>query len=81
MAVLFRYIFVFRLFSEVWLMTGGGPARTTEVVAVYLYLEAFRFNAFGAAVGDRLDHGRWCRSLLGAGYFWALRREMAADAR
>ena len=30
-------------------MTGGGPARSTEVMAVYLYLEAFRYNAFGAA--------------------------------
>jgi len=48
-AALFRYIFAFRLFSEVWLMTGGGPARTTEVLAVYLYLEAFRYNSFGAA--------------------------------
>jgi multiple sugar transport system permease protein len=48
-AALFRLIFAFRLFSEVWLMTQGGPARTTEVVAVYLYLEAFRYNAFGAA--------------------------------
>jgi multiple sugar transport system permease protein len=41
-AVLFRYIFAFRIFSEVWLMTGGGPARQTEVMAVYLY-------GFGAA--------------------------------
>ncbi|HVL72810.1 MAG TPA: sugar ABC transporter permease [Beijerinckiaceae bacterium] len=48
-AMLFRYIFAFRLFSEVWLMTGGGPARSTEVLAVYLYLEAFRYNAFGVA--------------------------------
>jgi multiple sugar transport system permease protein len=48
-AALFRYIFAFRLFSEVWLMTGGGPARLTEVMAVYLYLEAFRYNAFGSA--------------------------------
>ena len=48
-AMLFRYIFAFRLFSEVWLLTGGGPARQTEVVAVYLYLEAFRYNSFGAA--------------------------------
>ena len=48
-AALFRYIFAFRLFSEVWLMTGGGPARSTEVLAVYLYLEAFRYNSFGAA--------------------------------
>lgn len=48
-AVLFRYIFAFRLFSEVWLLTGGGPARQTEVLAVYLYREAFRYNAFGTA--------------------------------
>ena len=48
-AMLFRYIFAYRLFSEVWLLTGGGPARSTEVVATYLYLEAFRYNDFGAA--------------------------------
>ncbi|RUT35195.1 sugar ABC transporter permease [Arsenicitalea aurantiaca] len=48
-AMLFRYIFAFRLFSEVWLMTGGGPARQTEVLAVYLYNEAFRYNQFGTA--------------------------------
>ncbi|GGA61731.1 sugar ABC transporter permease [Pelagibacterium lentulum] len=48
-AMLFRYIFAFRLFSEVWLLTGGGPARQTEVLAVYLYREAFRYNAFGTA--------------------------------
>ena len=46
-AMLFRYVFAFRLFSEVWLLTQGGPARSTEVIAVYLYLEAFRYNAFG----------------------------------
>ncbi|RYE09647.1 MAG: sugar ABC transporter permease [Hyphomicrobiales bacterium] len=48
-AMLFRYIFAFRLFSEVWLLTGGGPARQTEVLAIYLYLEAFRYNDFGKA--------------------------------
>jgi ABC-type sugar transport system permease subunit len=48
-AVLFRYIFAFRMFSEVWLITGGGPARSTEVLAVYLYQEAFRYNEFGLA--------------------------------
>ncbi len=48
-ALLFRYIFAFRLFSEAWLLTKGGPARSTEVVAIYLYQEAFTFNAFGPA--------------------------------
>jgi ABC-type sugar transport system permease subunit len=77
-AALFRYIFVFRLFSEVWLMTQGGPARTTEVVAVYLYLEAFRFNAFGAAAATG-----WIMLLvsllLGAVYVWGLRRQMSTQ--
>ena len=48
-AIVFRYIFAFRIFSEVWLLTGGGPARTTEVLAVYLYRQAFRYSDFGAA--------------------------------
>lgn len=48
-ALLFRDIFAFRLCSEAWLLTKGGPARSTEVVAIYLYQEAFSFNAFGPA--------------------------------
>jgi multiple sugar transport system permease protein len=48
-AMLFRYILAFRLFSEVWLTTGGGPARTTEVLALYLYVEGFRYDSFGVA--------------------------------
>jgi multiple sugar transport system permease protein len=77
-AALFRLIFAFRLFSEVWLLTEGGPARTTEVVAVYLYLEAFRYNAFGgaAATGWLMVVGSL---LLAAPYLWRLRRA-ARDA-
>lgn len=48
-AVLFRYIFGFRLFSEVWLLTQGGPARSTEVLALYLYVTGFRYADFGGA--------------------------------
>jgi multiple sugar transport system permease protein len=48
-ALLFRYIFAMRLFSEVWLLTQGGPARLTEVLAVYLYRHAFRYYEFGIA--------------------------------
>jgi multiple sugar transport system permease protein len=48
-ALLFRTIFALRIFSEVWLLTGGGPARETEVLAVYLYRQAFRYADFGGA--------------------------------
>lgn len=48
-AILFRYIFAIRLFSEVWLLTHGGPARLTEVLAIYLFRETFQSREFGLA--------------------------------
>jgi multiple sugar transport system permease protein len=78
-AMLFRYIFAFRLFSEVWLLTQGGPARSTEVLAVYLYLEAFRYDSFGIASATG-----WLLVLVSLGlacwYLRRLYREMAAGA-
>jgi len=78
-ALLFRYIFAFRIFSEVWLLTNGGPARTTEVVAIYLYQEAFSYNAFGTAAATA-----WimvvASLLLAAGYVFLLRRQVGAHA-
>lgn len=78
-ALLFRYIFAFRIFSEVWLMTQGGPARSTEVVAVYLYQEAFRFNAFGTAAATA-----WimvvASLILAAGYVLLLRKQVVGHA-
>jgi multiple sugar transport system permease protein len=75
-AMLFRLVFAFRLFSEVWLLTGGGPARTTEVVGVYLYLEAFRYDAFGvaSATGWIMVVGSF---LLASPYLWRLYRQQA----
>jgi ABC-type sugar transport system permease subunit len=78
-ALLFRYIFAFRIFSEVWLLTNGGPARMTEVVAVYLYQEAFSYNAFGTAAATA-----WIMVvvalLLAAGYVFILRKQVNANA-
>ena len=48
-ALLFRYVFAFRIFAEVWLLTGGGPAQLTEVLATYLYRNAFRYRQFDVA--------------------------------
>lgn len=78
-ALLFRYIFAFRMFSEVWLLTQGGPARSTEVLAVYLYREAFTYSSFGTAAATA-----WIMValslLLGLGYVVILRRQVAANA-
>lgn len=78
-AVLFRYIFAFRMFSEVWLVTGGGPARSTEVLAVYLYQEAFRYNEFGlaSATGWLMVAGS---ILLALPYLWSLYKRTLRDA-
>jgi multiple sugar transport system permease protein len=48
-SMIFRLVFSFRLFSEVWLLTRGGPVRSTEVMALYLYQNAFRYGEFGTA--------------------------------
>ena len=47
--LIFRLIFAFRMFTEVWLLTKGGPARMSEVLAVYLYQHGFRYGDFGIA--------------------------------
>jgi len=30
-----------------FVIAGGGPSRSTEVMALLIYLEAFRFNKYG----------------------------------
>jgi multiple sugar transport system permease protein len=79
-ALMFRYVFAFRIFGEVWLLTGGGPARLTEVLATYLYRHAFRYQEFGvaSAIG-------WLMAvasvLLASFYLYEMyRRMLAADA-
>ncbi|MEO5699944.1 MAG: sugar ABC transporter permease [Casimicrobiaceae bacterium] len=49
LAVVFRYIFAIRTFAEVWLLTEGGPARLSELLAIYLYREMFKYHQFGMA--------------------------------
>src|SRR5690625_7005056 len=37
----------FQVFSSVYVMTGGGPLRSTDVVVYYLYQRAFESLEFG----------------------------------
>ena len=58
-AGVFRTIFAIRMFAEVWLLTEGGPARLSELLAIYLYRETFRYHDFGAASATG-----WCMLLV-----------------
>ncbi|MEY4353474.1 MAG: hypothetical protein RLZZ609_1715 [Cyanobacteriota bacterium] len=47
LAVLFRLAQAFGVFDLIQLLTGGGPAGSTESLALYAYLNAMRFLDFG----------------------------------
>jgi ABC-type sugar transport system permease subunit len=51
--MMFRIIYTLREFAIVHTTTGGGPGTSTEILAIYLYKEAFRYLNFGvgAATG------------------------------
>lgn len=79
-ALMFRYVFAFRIFPEVWLLTGGGPARQTEVLATYLYRHAFRYQEFGvaSAIGWLMV---LATTLIAAGYLRTMyKRMLSGDA-
>jgi multiple sugar transport system permease protein len=46
-ALLFRSIFAFKAFDEVFLLTAGGPGTSTELVSLHLYKVFFEQNQLG----------------------------------
>lgn len=48
-AILLIFIFTFKTFDTIFLMTGGGPGGATEILPVYAYNEAFEFSRFDTA--------------------------------
>jgi multiple sugar transport system permease protein len=45
--VLFRFLDSLRVFDAIYVLTGGGPANTTETLAVYVYKVLFQTLRFG----------------------------------
>lgn len=44
-ALLFRTVFIIRMFDEIWVLTRGGPNRATESISIMLFKSAFEnFN-------------------------------------
>ena len=52
--IVIRSIDCFRTFDQVWIITGGGPARQTEVFSIYAYTEAFVFMDFARGTAAAL---------------------------
>ena len=46
-ALLFRAILAFKAFDEVYLLTGGGPGTSSELVSLHLYRVFFEQNQLG----------------------------------
>jgi ABC-type sugar transport system permease subunit len=73
--ILIRSIDAFRTFDQVYILTGGGPARSTEVFSVYVYVQAFVNLDFGrgaAAAGA----GAIIMLLVGVGLYRLVNRTM-----
>jgi multiple sugar transport system permease protein len=77
-SLLFRYIFAFRTFGEVWILTKGGPYRTTELLSIYLYRRGFVYFEFGIAAAVA-----WIMiiitMLIAAYYFRAMYKRMFSN--
>jgi multiple sugar transport system permease protein len=76
-ALLFRTLDAVRAFDLMFVLTGGGPANTTETLTVYAYRSLFQTLqlGFGAAIGVVVFA---LVMLVASGYLRALRRADAA---
>ena len=51
---IYNSIFAFQVFDQVYVLTGGGPARATNVVVLELYNQAFQRYQFGYASAEAM---------------------------
>jgi multiple sugar transport system permease protein len=73
--IVIRAIDCFRTFDQVWVITGGGPARQTEVFSIYAYTEAFVFMNFARGTAAAII-GAIIIGALGWGLYRMLNRFM-----
>jgi multiple sugar transport system permease protein len=76
-ALLFRTLDALRAFDLMYVLTGGGPANTTETLTVYAYRSLFQTLqlGFGSAIGVVVFA---LVMVVAAGYLRALHRQGAA---
>lgn len=71
--IVIRAIDAFRVFDVVWTLTGGGPARSTEVFSVYAYVEAFQGMDFAKGSAAAVIGGAIIL-VIGLALYWVLNR-------
>ncbi|WP_343715100.1 sugar ABC transporter permease [Inquilinus sp.] len=54
MAVVLNIIYVFNSFPIIWVLTGGGPSDSTQILVTYLYKLAFQLGKMGEAASISL---------------------------
>jgi len=75
-AVLFRALDALRVFDAVYVLTGGGPANTTETLSIYAYKTLMRAGDFG--YGSTLALATFLAvGILAAGYLRVMRGRLA----
>ncbi len=72
--LIFRTVFALRVFTTIWILTGGGPGDKTAVLGVEIYRTAFK--SFDLGIGAALSLVMLAVSVVVAiAYMRALRRE------
>ncbi|UCE30305.1 MAG: sugar ABC transporter permease, partial [Burkholderiales bacterium] len=75
-AVVFRAIDAFRVFDAIYVLTGGGPANSTETLSIYVYRTLFQSLEFGYGAALSVVTLA-CAALLTLAYLWVLTRRIA----
>lgn len=75
--LLLSFIFTFKTFDNIFVMTGGGPGDATTIMPIYAYQKAFEFFEFskGAVASTVL---MVISIVMALGYFWLSRDEEVA---
>lgn len=72
--LIFRTLDAFRVFDAIYVLTGGGPANTTETLSIYAYKVLFQTLQFGYGSAIAITVF-FCVGLITIGYVRLLRRE------
>ena len=75
--VIYNSILAFQVFDQVFVLTGGGPANSTNVVVLDLYRQAFERYNFGYAAAEAMVLFLFIMGITVLQYVYSQRYEVA----